>query len=190
MIKLKHGVYNLFTYMDNSLLEEIWKHTNKVLGKDVPFKVITNPVLTRWWLVRTTACNLDDYWDHWKVIMKGIFNLPNKRTGRDKDKTNAVKDIAAANKNLMTFNEIRGDIKIIAALHTHFIFPHFQFLQEGDPLTGNVAGYQGRLLTKHYFLMHRDLTVCKDEGWKNEDAFKGLVEFLNSMESDEIKKKH
>ena len=36
--------------------------------------------------------------------------------------------------------------------------------------------------------MHRDLTVCKDEGWKNEDAFKGLVEFSNSMESDEIKK--
>ena len=185
-MQLMNGVYNLFSYLDNNLLEQIWQHANEVLEKDIPFKVITNLVLTRWWLVGTTACDLDNYWDQWKVIMKGIVNLPNKRTGRDKDKTNAVKDIAAANKNLMTFDEIRGDIKIIAALHTHFIFPHFQFLQEGDPLTGNVAGYQGRLLSERYFLMHRDLTVCEDEGWKNQDAFKGLVEFSNSMESDEV----
>ena len=157
------------------------------MHQDIPFKVITNPVLTRWWLVGTTACDLDDYWDHWKVILKGLVNLPNSREGRDKDKTNAVKDIAAASKNLMTFDELRADVKIIAALHTHFVFPHFQFLQEGDPLTGNMAGYQGRLQTEQYFPIHNDLHMCKDKGWRNEETFKGLVRFMNEIDDDSIK---
>ena len=121
------------------------------------------------------------------MILKGLVNLPNSREGRDKDKKNAVKDIAAASKKLMMFNELRADVKITAALHTHFVFPHFQFLQEGNPLTGNVAGYQGRLQKEWYFLMHNDLHVCKDEGWRNEETFKGLVSFMDEVDDNGIK---
>ena len=97
-----------------------------------------------------------------------------------------IRDIAAANKNLMTFKEIRADIKCIAALHTHFMFPHFEFLQLGDALTGNVSGYQGQFLPETYFLMHQDLSVCLDGGWKRQTKFESYISYYDTLD-DNIK---
>ena len=58
--------------------------------------------------------------------MSGLVNMP--RNEKDKAiKGNVICNIAAANKNLMTFDEIQEDIKIIAALHTFLSFLIFLF---------------------------------------------------------------
>ena len=187
-MQLMNGVFNLFTYLDLEVLKGIWEHTNNILGTNEPFHKLTNPVLTRWWLVGQTACDLDKYWDHWKVIMGGLVNLPKSRGTEKKDNASALRDIAAANKNLFQFQEIKLDIKMIAALHTYWVFPHFKFLQLGDPVSGNKSGYQARLMTERYVLMHGDLVACMDNKWKQQAEFENIVSLMNTM-SDEQKVK-
>ena len=77
---------------------------------------------------------------------------------------------------------------MIAALHTYWVFPHFKFLQLGDPVSGNKSGYQALLMTKQYFLMHGDLVACMDNKWKQQAEFENIVSLMNTM-SDEQKVK-
>ena len=44
---------------------------------------------------------------------------------------------------------------------------HFGAGATAEEVTGNVAGYQARLMTVRYFLMHGDLSACTDEKWKD-----------------------
>mmetsp|Transcript_54432 Transcript_54432/g.63624 ORF Transcript_54432/g.63624 Transcript_54432/m.63624 type:complete len:207 (+) Transcript_54432:954-1574(+) len=92
------SLHNIQTCLDSNVLRKMWDHANALLGENEKFYAITNPVLTRWWLVGKTA-----FW----------------------------------------------------------VFPHFDYLQQGDWITHGKAGYQTRLILERYFLMASDLKlVC------------------------------
>ena len=74
--------------------------------------------------------------------MIGLVNLP-KNTIDKGNTPNAIQEIAATNKILMTFYEIMVGIKFIAAVHTFWMFLYFDYLQQqGDWITYGNAGYQ------------------------------------------------
>ena len=66
---------------------------------------------------------------------------------------------------------------MIAAIHQNFMNSHFKFLQKGDPISGNVPGYQARLLLPRYFLMHDDLTSCINGKWKENASYQNVIEY-------------
>ena len=194
-MQLLNGLYNLFKYLDLEEMKEIWKVSCEDLGKDnVKFKKLTNPVVTRWWLIGVTASEVDEDWDIWKQMMKGLVRMPKSKTAKGVN-SSAIQDIAAANYNLMTMDEIQADIRFIANLHKYFVFPHFEHLQRGDPLTGDVAGYQGRMLPLRYFIMHTELSACENNEWKTMSEFDSYVSFLQNTtreikERSEVKANH
>ena len=100
------------------------------------------------------AATLDKEWDFRERINNSLVNLPAKHISA------SLQKIVSTNKNLMGKKEIQSDIKIIAAIHKNWMFEHFDFLQGGDPLTGNIPGYQAQMMTVRYFLMHEDLSSC------------------------------
>ena len=168
-MQLMHGIWNLTNYLPKTFLRKIWKHSREKLQIDRPYRIFPQPVLTRWWMVGDAACILREDWVIYEEMMKQLANLPRSELKE------AAFGIVCANKNLMQKKVIKADVNVIASIHTHFIFPHFKYLQEGDPLTGNVAGYQARSMLVRYFLMHEDLIEIKDGAWMDVDAFKGLV---------------
>ena len=80
----------------------------------------------------------------------------------------------------MMEEEIKSDIYFIAAIHEYWIFPHFKFLQLGDPLMDNKPGYIGRLMAVRYYLMHRDLCLCENDGWMDINEFKTFTSHMTS----------
>ena len=105
-----------------------------------------------WSVCRACAEMLDVDWEIMKYVNNALLNLPNKEI------SDTLRKILCGNKNLFGKNEIRSDIKIIVEVHRNFMTPHFEFLQQGDPVTGNVSGYQAQLLLTLYFLMCKELT--------------------------------
>ena len=191
-MQLMNGIFNIFTYLDVKVIRDIWENTNIQLQKNEPFQVITNPVLTRWWLVGCTACDLDKFWDIWQLMMVGLIKMPRSKTDK-KYSGNVIRGIAAANKNLMGFPAIQGDVKFIAGIHTYFVFPHFSFFQQGDWATHNKAGYQVCLTLERYFIMVVDLDHCDNNRWKTINEFENCVNFmetrLNENEKEKLNKK-
>ena len=187
-MQLLNGLYNLFTYLDVDEMRAIWEIACNDLGiTDAKFVKLTNPVVTRWWLIGVTASEVNKYWRVWEKIMEGLVRMKKPRTANGAT-ASAIQDIAAANKNLMSMPEIEADIQLITHLHEYWVFPHFQHLQKGDPLTGDVSGYQGRSLTLRYFFMLEDLERCKDGKWRENDTFnnfQGMCELLDNEETKE-----
>ena len=176
-MQLLNGLYNLFTYLDVEEIKEMWRVTCEDLGVDEKFTKLTNPVVTRWWLIGVTASEVNKHWRIWERMMAGLIKMPKAKTAQG-TKSTAIQDIAAANKNLMGMNEIRADVKFIAHLHDFFVFPHFEHLQKGDPLTGEVPGYQGRMMTLRYFIMYEDLRKCEQGKWQSENKFASFASFI------------
>ena len=122
---------------------------------------------------------LDVDWDIMKYVNNALVNLPNKEI------SDTLCEIVCGNKNLLGKNEIRSDIKIIVEVHRNFMTPHFEFLQRGDPVTGNVAGYQARLLLTRYFIMCKYLTSCTSGKWKEKEGWKNIVHYnLNNLDCE------
>ena len=170
-MQLMHGMYNLHNYVPSHLYAKLWKKACDELQIDVPYKILPAPIVTRWWSVGVCAASLEDDWEIRKKVNNALLNLPNS------DTSDALRKILSANKNLMGKMEIKSDIKIIAAIHRNWLCAHFDFVQGGDPLTGNVAGYQARLMTVRFFLMHQDLSACTDEKWKDMEDYKNVIDF-------------
>ena len=111
-MQLLNGLYNLFTYLNTSEIKAMWDHACKDLNSPKKFSPLTNPVLTRWWLVGVTALEVDESWKVWDQVMRGI-QLMKRRKG---NKARSINEIAAANLNLMYMPEICADVKLIATL--------------------------------------------------------------------------
>ena len=106
-----------------------------------------------------------------KYVNNTLVNLPNTEI------SDTLRKIVCRNKNLLGKNEIRSDIKIIVDVHQKFMTPHFEFLQQGGPVTQKVAGYQAWLLLTHYFLMCEDLSSCTSGTWKEKEGWKNIVHY-------------
>ena len=165
-MQLLHGMYNIHTYIPSKVFKKLWKKVS-----NLPCSILPAPILTRWWSVGLCAAILDAQWDVRKKIIDGLVNMP------PKDISDALRKIVCANKNLLGKKEIQSDVKIIATIHKVWMFTHFDFLQKGDPLTGDVPGYQAHLITVRYFIMREQLESFMDGKWKTMEHFRELVHF-------------
>ena len=121
-MQLMHGIWNLTNYLPETFLQKIWKHTCEK-HQIARLYLFPQPVLTRWWMVGDAACILREDWVIQKEIMTQLANLPRSELKE------AAFGIVCANKNLMEKKVIKEDVNVIASIHTHFIFPHFKYLQ-------------------------------------------------------------
>ena len=62
-MQLLHGLWNLSNYLDEDFFKEAWKLACDNLGMNVKYVKLSQPVLTRWWLVGQCACEVADNWD-------------------------------------------------------------------------------------------------------------------------------
>ena len=181
-MQLLHGLYNLVNYIKNDVLKRMWEEACVRTGKKKKYHVMSAPILTRWWYVGKQACEVEEDWSEWQIVMEFILktcHLGNSGT------TSAIKDIAKANHGIMKVTEITLDVTIIKCIHKVWVFPHFKFVQGGDPLTGDVAGYQARLMLLRFYLLWEDLDALLNDGWKQNEEFKTVV----SEAADNLKEK-
>lgn len=80
--------------------------------------------------------------------------------------------IASCTLNLIKNAAVRSDLELIATFHSWFWFPHFKFLQEGDPAVGGTASFLARHITVRYFLMMDDLRIIDTGESKAHDSFR------------------
>ena len=142
-MRLLNGLYNLFTYLNTSKIQAMWDHTCKDLNSTKKFSPLTNPVLTRWWLVGVTALEVDKSWKVWEHVMRGIKIM--KRGKGNKD--GSINEIAAEKLNIISMPQTGADVKSIATLYKFFHLPSLCLPPEEDPEIGGTAGYQTRILT-------------------------------------------
>ena len=62
--------------------------------------------------------------------MTGLVKMPKAKTAQGSN-LSAIQDIAAANKNLMSMNKIKADVKFIAHLRAYFIFLTLSICRKG-----------------------------------------------------------
>ena len=170
-MQLMHGMYNVHNYLSSPLFSQLWTRACTDMNVTTKYKMLPAPILTRWWSVGVCAATLDEEWDVRERINNSLVNLPPKHI------STSLRKVVSTDKNLMRKKEIQSDIKIIVAIHKNWMFEHFDFLQGGDPLTGNVAGYQARMMTVRYFLMHEDLRSCMGGKWKDMEGYKDMYQF-------------
>ena len=166
-----HGVYNTQTYLPDQTLKDFWEEACIQLKLEKKYHLLQAPILTRWWSVGVCAMELDADWEIYKYRNNALVNLPNRLI------SDSFRKVVSANKNLFRLNEIRSDVKMIAAIHQNFMNSHFKFLQKGDSISGNVPGYQARLILPRYFLMHDDLTSCINGKWKENESYQNVIEY-------------
>ena len=80
---------------------------------------------------------------------------------------------------------INSDLELLIAFHNAFIFPHFQFLQVGDPKIGGTPSFLGRHCAIRYFLMVQDIESIKDNRWKENNEFKDFNQSVNALDESE-----
>ena len=92
--------------------------------------------------------------------------------------------IACCTLNLMEMPVIMNNLEVLIAFHKAYIFPHFHFLQLGNPGTGRSPGFRGRHSTIHYYLMRRDIDEIKGDQWLSNDNFNGFCTTLFQLDQN------
>ena len=87
----------------------------------------------------------------------------------------AARKIASCALNLMGHNCIMNDfLLMLASFHTAFIFPHFKFLQNGDPEAGGMASFLVHYMTMIYHCMLEDMVSIEGDKWM---AYKNVMDY-------------
>ena len=184
VMQLLHGAYNLQNWHEIEELKEIWTFVQTLDDDELTFKKLEEPVLTRWWLVGACAASFKESMHVWKKICVGIRNSAKS--------TSASMKIASCTLHLINKPVIVNDLELLVAFHEAFLFPHFKFLQLGDPRTGTTASFLSRHITIRYFLMMEDLESMENNKWMSHvkfTAFKSSLDKLNDIEKEQQKKK-
>ena len=71
-MQLLNGMFNIGSYLNADVLEQMWNHVCTILHKTIKFKPLTNTFLKHWWLVGVTAIEVDDNQNVWYAVMYGI----------------------------------------------------------------------------------------------------------------------
>jgi hypothetical protein len=79
-----------------------------------------------------------------------------------------------------------SDLELIVAFHENFLFPHFNFFQNGDPNTGNTPSFIAHHVAVRYCTMHTELKAMENGGWRNHKGFKSFVESIGKLNGDDI----
>ena len=133
--------------------------------------------MKRCWQVGTCACSFKDCMITWRKICQSIRNSV--------ESGSAASKIASCTLNLMDCKCIINDLHLLCAFHTFFLFPHFQFLQLGDPKAGNTPSFQARHVCVRYYLMLEDLLVIEND-WETKEEFSEYVQTLEALDDDNM----
>ena len=120
----------------------------------------------------------------WEKICNAIRN--------SSPSNSACNQIASCTLNLIQKPVIMNDLELMIGFHTCFVFPHFQFLQLGNPKTGGTPSFLGRHCSLRYYLMLIDIETVKGERWLSNPHFKDYCTNLlnlNEIEQEQQKKK-
>ena len=110
------------------------------------------------------------------------MQMPKSKTAKGVS-SSAIQDIPAAHLNFMTMDKIKAEIRSIANMHKYFVFSNFEILKRSNPLTGDVAGYQGQMLPLQYFIMHTELSEKMVSG-KQSKNFQVLLVFYKIQQRE------
>ena len=77
-------------------------------------------------------------------------------------------------------------MKLIKSVHTYFVFPHFKFLQDGNPLMDNEPGFQERLIGVRYFSIMEVLNAMLTS-YPTLEAFRDFQSYNEKELNDEEK---
>ena len=152
---------------------------------ELTFRKLEEPVPTRWWLVGACAASFKESMHVWGNNCVGIRNSAKSNSASMK--------IASCTLNLIKKPVIVNDLELLVAFHKAFLFPHFKFLQLGDPRTGTTSSFLSRHITIRYFLMIEDLESMENNKWMSHvkfTAFKSSLDKLNDIEKEQQKKKN
>ena len=155
MMQMLHGCYNLQNWHELDELKEIWTYISEKECAYLEFRKLEEPVLSRWWLVGACATSFKECKVVWEKICTAIRN--------SSPSASACNKIASCTVNLIQKPVIMNDLELMIGFHTGFVFPHFQFLQIGDPKTGGTPSFLGRHCTLRYYLMLIDIDAIKGE---------------------------
>ena len=178
-MQLLHGAYNIQNWCENEELKEIYLYTREQEGLELTFKKLEEPIVTRWWLVGACACSFLASISTWTRICDGIR--------KSAPTSSASYKVAAATLLLIKTPIIISDVRLLAVMHTWFIFPHFKWCQLGDPAVGNTSSFLSRHMLVRYFIMSEQVEEAKNEKWQEYDEWKGFVESIEELEKDEEK---
>ena len=67
-MQLLHGTYNLRNYLPPKFIRSCWEKSRDEIGSEsqhMKYTEFQQAVLTRWWTVGASACQLDAEWDIW-----------------------------------------------------------------------------------------------------------------------------
>lgn len=126
-------------------LKEIWNCISEKECAHLKFRKLEEPVLSRWWLVGACASSFKECRFVWERIRRAIRNSA--------PSSSACNQIASCTLNLIQKPVIMNDLELMIAFHKSFVFPHFDFLQKGDPKTGGTPSFLGQYCTVRYYLM-------------------------------------
>ena len=177
VMQMLHGCYNIQNYHESDELKEIWKYITKEESTDLKFRKLEEPVLSRWWLVGVCATSFKVCKEVWEKICIAIRNSA--------PATSACNRIASCTLNLIRKPVIMNDLDLLVGFHNAFIFPHFKFLQRGDPKTGGTPSFLGRHCTVRYYLMMMDIEDIKAEKWLDNIHFKHFRDSLSNLSVEE-----
>ena len=93
--------------------------------------------------------------------------------------------IASCTLNLIKNATVHSDLELIAAFHSWFLFPHFNFLQEGDPVAGDTPSFLARLITVRYFLMMDDLRIIDNGEFKTNESFRDYNDIVDTLSPED-----
>ena len=173
-MQLMNGLGDVFNYLDLEFIKSIWNTTIIKMNTEKKFKVFKPPTLTRWWTLGVSCDNLSPWWEVWQQVLHNCSKMSQNQIPA------TVIKIMKSTRELMIIAEIRCDIEFFLAVHNSFIFPHFSFLQKGDPLTKNKPGFQSRLITVCFFLMLQDLNKLKNNCWKSSVSYNNVVKYMTT----------
>ena len=118
-MQMIHGAYNIQNYHEIEELKGLWAYVEEADG--MKFKVLEEPVLTRWWLVGACAVSFKESIGVWTKICSAIR--------KSAPSESASLKIASCTLNLIKNKAIQCNLELIAVFHKWFLFPHFKFLQ-------------------------------------------------------------
>jgi hypothetical protein len=193
-MQLLHGVYNLQRHHEPKQWELIWKAAFELVGEgqDDEALLLNNenneslagkirvpaPIMTRWWTIGVCAQFVLQHWATIIAICHGVIQHLNTDQAANK--------IASGVQALMRTEQVKSDVHLIHAYHSHFLASHFSWLQKGDKELGGKPGFLNRHIAVRYFLMHEDLCAAYDmEGWKLLPVFAGFRESIAVLDADE-----
>ena len=172
-----HGCYNIQNWHETDELKEIWTYIVDKECTNLKFRKLEEPVLSRWWLVGACATSFKECKAVWECICQAIRNSAPSASASNK--------IVSCTLKLIRKPVIMNDLELLISFHKFFIFPHFQFLQLGDPKTGGTPSFLGRHCTFRYYLMRRDIYSIKGEQWSVHEHFRDFRETLLQLNENE-----